>query len=317
MAYVGAALFVLVAVASVRAARRHLSHEGWHALHLLVYLAIALSFAHQLAAGTDFVHDPVALGYWVSLYAVAAGLVIGFRVIAPARMALRHRLRVRSIVEEAQGVVSIYIHGRALEELPVRAGQFFRFRFLAPGLRWQVHPFSLSAAPNGEYLRITVKEVGGFTRSLRHLTPGTRVLVDGPYGVFTAVRRRRPRSLLIAGGIGVTPLRALIEEMPQRKQSLTLLYRARSWADVIFRAELDQLVAARGGVIHYIVGRRGEDVHPHPLGPRFLLAAVPDLRERDVFVCGPREMVETVMTSLRALKVPARQVHVERFALLS
>jgi ferredoxin-NADP reductase len=152
---------------------------------------------------------------------------------------------------------------------------------------------------------------------VRRLLPGTRVVLQGPFGVFTAVRRRRPRSLLIAGGIGVTPLRALIEEMPQRKNSITLLYRARSWEDVVFKAELDELVAARGGVVHYIVGRRGQEVGAHPLAPRFLLAAVPDLRDRDVFICGPREMVDAVMNSLRALKVPAGQVHVERFAFLS
>jgi predicted ferric reductase len=317
MAYAGAALFILIAVLSVREARRRLSHESWHFVHLLVYLAIALSFAHQLAAGTDFVHDPVALAYWVSLYAVAAILLVAFRIVAPARMDLRHQLRVQSVVEEAQDVISIYIHGRDLGELPVRAGQFFKFRFLARGLWWQVHPFSLSAAPNGEYLRITVKEVGDFTRSLHRLSPGTRVVLNGPYGIFTAVRRRRPRSLLIAGGIGVTPLRALIEEMPQRKNSITLLYRASSWEEVVFKTELDQLVAARGGVVHYVVGRRGREVSSHPLAPRFLLAAAPDLRDRDVFICGPREMVDAVTSSLRALKVPSGQVHIERFAFLS
>ena len=200
----------------------------------------------------------------------------------------------------------------------MRAGQFFKFRFLARGLWWQVHPFSLSAAPNGEYLRITVKEVGDFTRSLHRLSPGTRVVLNGPYGIFTAVRRRRPRSLLIAGGIGVTPLRALIEEMPQRKNSITLLYRA-------------QLLGGRGlqGRARP-AGRRAwwrrplhrrtpgaETSAAHPLAPRFLLAAAPDLRDRDVFICGPREMVDAVISSLRALGVPAGQVHVERFAFLS
>jgi predicted ferric reductase len=317
IAYVGAALFVLIAALSVREARRRLSHESWHFVHLLIYLAIALSFAHQLAIGTDFVHDPVAAAYWVALYAVAAGLVIAFRIVIPVRISQRHQLCVQAVVEEAQDVVSIYIRGRDLADLPARAGQFFKFRFLAPGLWWQVHPFSLSAAPNGEYLRITVKEVGDFTRSLHRLSPGTRVVLHGPYGIFTALRRRRPRSLLIAGGIGVTPLRALIEEMPQRKNSITLLYRASSWEEVVFKTELDQLVAARGGVVHYVVGRRGREVSSHPLAPRFVLAAAPDLRDRDVFICGPREMVDAVTSSLRALKVPAGQVHVERFAFLS
>jgi predicted ferric reductase len=199
----------------------------------------------------------------------------------------------------------------------MRAGQFFKFRFLTHELWWRVHPFSLSAAPNGTYIRVTVKQVGDFTRSLTRLRPGTPVILEGPHGVFTSIRRRRPRALLIAGGIGITPLRALIEEMPQRKNSIALLYRAHSWDDVVFKEELDQLVAARGGVIHYIVGQRGGDVHPQPFAPRFLAASVPDLRDRDVFVCGPREMVDDVITSLRALRVPAAHVHCERFAFLT
>jgi predicted ferric reductase len=317
MAYAGFGLFLLVAVTSIRAARRRVAHQTWHFIHLFIYLAIALAFAHQLSAGTDFVGDPVAVGYWVALYAVAAGLVVTFRLVMPARMALRHRLRVRSLVTESPDVLSIYITGRDLAELPMRAGQFFKFRFLTRELWWQVHPFSLSAAPNGDYLRITVKQVGDYTRSLSGLRPGTAVILEGPHGIFTSARRRRPRALLIAGGIGITPLRALIEEMPQRKNSITLLYRARSWTDVVFRTELDRLVSSRGGVIHYIVGRRGRDVHPQPFAPSLLSASVPDIKERDVFVCGPREMVDAVLSSLRALRVPAAQIHCERFAFLS
>ena len=317
MAYVGTALFLLIAVVSVRAARRRISHETWHFIHLYAYLAIVLSFGHQLAAGTDFTGDPAAVAYWVALYVAAALLVVTFRFVLPLRMALRHRLRVEAVVDEAPGVLSIYITGRDLDRLPVRAGQFFTFRFLTRGLWWRVHPFSLSAAPNGRYLRITVKQVGDFTRSLVSLRPGVRVVVEGPRGNFTAVRRRYPRALLIAGGIGITPLRALLEEMPQRKGSIALLYRARSWADVVFKTELDQLVAARGGAVHYIVGRRGREVHPHPLAPRFLLAAVPDLRQRDVFVCGPSDLVDDVTRSLGALSVPTSQIHSERFAFLS
>ncbi|MGD1053298.1 MAG: ferredoxin reductase family protein [Candidatus Dormibacteria bacterium] len=317
MAYVSVGLFILVAVTSVRAARRHLSHQTWHFIHLYVYLAIALGFGHQLAVGTDFVNDPVAVGYWIALYAVAAVLIVSFRLVMPARMALRHRLRVHHVVAESPDVLSVYIAGRDLARLPMRAGQFFMFRFLTREQWWRVHPFSLSAAPNGQYLRITVKQVGDFTRSLVQLRPGTRVILEGPRGIFTSVGRRRPRALLIAGGIGITPLRALIEEIPQRKNSIALLYRASSWSDVIFKAELDQLVGARGGVIHYIVGRRGQGVHPEPFAPRFLAASVPDLRDRDVFVCGPREMVDAVLASLRALRVPAAQIHCERFAFLT
>jgi predicted ferric reductase len=316
IAYIATALFILVAVVSVRAARRRLSHETWHFIHLYIYLAIVLSFPHQLAVGTDFERDPVAVGFWVALYVVAGLLVFAFRVVIPTRMALRHKLHISVITEEVPGVISIYITGRDLNELPMRAGQFFKFRFLTRGLWWRVHPFSLSAAPNGQYIRITVKAVGDFTAAMRQLTPGTRVVVEGPYGIFTSIRRRLPRVVLIAGGIGITPLRALLEELPQRKNAIILIYRARSWEDVVFQPELDQLMKDRGGVIHYIVGRRGHEVPLEPLASRVLRVLVPDIHDRDVFICGPPDMLQGVGASLRDLGVPARQIHRERFAFL-
>ncbi|MBV8528414.1 MAG: ferredoxin reductase family protein [Candidatus Dormibacteraeota bacterium] len=316
MAYAGFAAFVVIAAVSVRAARRRLTHETWHFIHLYVYLAIALSFGHQIAVGTDFERDPVAIGYWVALYVAAALLVLAFRVAIPVNMALKHDLKIHSLFEETPGVLSIYITGDCLEELPAHAGQFFKFRFLARGMWWRVHPFSLSAAPNGTFLRITVKEVGDFTGALHTLHPGTRVLVEGPYGIFTSERRTRPRTLLVAGGIGITPLRALLEELPARKGGTVLIYRARSWPDVVFRQELDQLAADRGVVVHYVVGRRGVEVARSPLAPQALRTAVPDVRERDVFICGPAEMIADVTATMTALGVPPAQVHRERFALL-
>jgi predicted ferric reductase len=316
MATAGTALLVLIAVTSMRAARQRLRHETWHFVHLYAYLAIALSFGHQLAVGSDLSDDPVARGYWVALYAAVIASVVAFRLVAPLRLSLRHALRVDRVVEEAPGVVSIYIGGRDLQDFPARAGQYFLWRFMTGDGWWHAHPFSLSAPPNGDFLRVTVRAVGEHTHSVRRLTPGTRVVVEGPFGVFTALRRTHPRVLLVAGGIGITPLRALLDEMPRGKSAVTLLYRARSWGDVIFREELDELVREHGGSVHYIVGRRGVEVHPDPFAPRFIRQAVPDVQQRDVFVCGPASMEEAVQRSLENLGVPPRQIHREYFAYL-
>jgi len=112
-----------------------------------------------------------------------------------------HGLRVERIVAEAPGVVSVEISGTRLEQLQVRPGQFFCWRFLTSDRWWESHPFSLSAPPDGRRLRITVKDLGDYTAALRSIPPGTRVLAEGPYGSFTADARRRPRVALIAGGI--------------------------------------------------------------------------------------------------------------------
>lgn len=187
IATVGLALLGLVAFTSVRAARRRLQYETWYGLHLYAYLGIALAFPHQVTLGTDLIDDPVALGYWIGLYIVTFGLLISYRVLAPIRLSARHRLRVANVVPEAPDVVSIYLTGHALDELPVRAGQFFQVRFLTGGGWWRPHPFSISAAPNGEYLRLTIKDLGDDTHRMLRTRIGVPVFIEGPYGSFTSV----------------------------------------------------------------------------------------------------------------------------------
>jgi predicted ferric reductase len=315
MATVSGGLFAAVAISSIRAARRKLSYETWYGIHLYAYLAIALGFLHQLFVGTDFIHDPVAVAYWVGLYIATIALVLGYRVLGPIRLNLRHRLRVASVVSEGPGVFSIYVTGRDLDRLAVRSGQYFVWRFLTRDGWWRGHPFSISSAPNGSWLRITVKELGDWSARLGRMSVGTRVFVEGPYGILTGARRTRQRVLLIAGGIGITPLRALLEALPAKPGDLTLLYRVKHERDIVFREELEALARIRGAEIQYLPGHRQQAPRTlDPLGADGLRALVPDVRDRDVFVCGPVPMMRHVESSLRRLGLPPRQIHAERFA---
>ena len=245
MAGVGFLMLVAVALSSMRAIRQRLSYETWYGLHLYAYVAVALAFLHELFVGRDFLDDPVATAYWVALYVIAFGLIAVFRIGAPIVLNLRHRLVVEAVVPEAPGVVSVYLRGRDLASLAVRAGQFFQWRFLTGGGWWRPHPYSLSAAPDGQHLRITIKDLGDDSRLVQGLRPGVRALAEGPYGAFSAARLTRPGALFIAGGIGITPLRAMIDELPPGTDT-TLLYRASSWHDLVFRRELDAAAADRG-----------------------------------------------------------------------
>jgi predicted ferric reductase len=314
----GFALFVMVGVTSMRYARRRLSYETWFGLHLYAYLAIALAFLHQLFTGADFIHDPVAVFYWTSLYVLTAALVLTFRFGQPALTSWRHRLRVSAVVPEGRGVVSIYIAGRDLDQLAVRSGQYFVFRFLTRDGWWRGHPFSLSSAPNGSWLRITVKALGDHTVGLAGVPVGTRVFVEGPYGVLTGARRTRSKVTLIAGGIGIAPLRALLESLPANPGDLTLVYRASHPLDLVFRDEIEQLARHRGARVLYVVGHRGGGHDRHadvdPFGREAIRRLVPDIASHDVYLCGPTGMMDAVEGHLRDLGLPGRHLHAERFA---
>ena len=313
-AIAGLALLLAVVVSSAVIVRRRLRYETWYFVHLYAYLAVALAFSHQLAAGTAFVGAPLARTYWTLLYVATLGAIVGFRLVVPAARSARHRLRVERVVEEAPGVVSVEIGGVRLDRLRARAGQFFTWRFLTRDRWWEAHPFSLSAAPDGRRLRITVKGVGDYTARLRAIPPGTRVIAEGPFGSFTSAARRRPRVALIAGGVGITPIRALLEDMPGAPGDIAVVYRALRPEDVILRAELDALAAERGAELHYVVGDHREAGAQALLSPEHLRELVPDIAGRDVYLCGPPGMTEATRASLGRSGVPRRQIVTERFA---
>ena len=312
MSIVGLALLVGVAVTSIRLARRRLSREAWYAVHLYAYLAVALSFAHQLSVGTDFADDRLARAWWIALYVAVFGAIGAWRVGRPLLFNARHRLRIVGVRREADGITSLYIGGRSLNEIDADAGQFFLWRFITRSGWAKAHPFSLSAAP-GRNLRITVKDLGDDTKRIQRLEPGVRVFAEGPYGTFTAARRRRRRVVLIAGGIGITPLRAMLETLPVRHGDTTLLYRVASDGEIAFRSELDDLADRAGVVVHYLVGADIGTDKTDRLGVPALRRLVPDIAQRDVFVCGPPAMVNVVLRRLALLSVPADHIHYERF----
>ncbi|MFI2209540.1 ferric reductase-like transmembrane domain-containing protein [Streptomyces sp. NPDC020141] len=305
-----AALLLILAVGAVSArfARRRLAYETWHFIHLYTYLAVVLAFTHQVAAGTSFASSDLATAYWYVLWGGALGAVAVGRVLSPLWRNWRHRLVVTEIVSESDSVVSIRVTGRDLDRLPARAGQFFLWRFLTRDRWWQANPFSLSAAPDGRTLRLTAKAAGAGSAALRHVRPGTRVFAEGPYGAFTALHRTRPDAVLIAGGVGVTPIRALLEEL---RGHVVVLYRVGSDKDAVLLHEMRELALARGAELRLVVG----PIAPDPLAPPALAALVPDIADRDVYVCGPPGMTAAVRRALRELGVPKPQIHFERFSL--
>ena len=308
-ATVGTVLLLVVGVGSARVARRRLSYERWHALHLLTYLGVALSFLHQLA-GPDLAGHRLLQIVWALLYTHAFALLLRHRVLTPLRQAARHRLRVAAVVPEGSGVVSIEVAGQHLTELEAEPGQFFRWRFLTPDTWRTAHPFSLSAPPTDNRMRLTVKALGHGSSHLQDVAVGTWILAEGPYGAMTASRRTRRDVLLIAGGVGITPMRALFETLPVSPgQDLTLLYRARGPENLLFRHELDQIARRRGARVHYVVGSDADC-----LSASALRRLIPHLTRRDVYLCGPPRMADAVRNSLREAGLPAECLHEERFA---
>ena len=308
-ATVATGILVAIALISIRAARTKLPYELWHMIHLTSYLVLLLGYGHQITNGADL-SGRFASVFWPGLSALVIAALIWGRLIEPVWLNVRHRFEVAEVVPEGTNTFSIYIDGKHLEKLTAQAGQFMRWRFLTRNGWWQSHPFSLSAAPHSEWLRLTVTAVGGHTSRLAELQPGTPVWAEGPFGTFTAQRRTRRRALLIAGGSGIAPIRALLEDMPP---DTIVIYRASRPDELVFRAELEELAELRDAWVRYIVGSRNDPGPRRLFTPSGLLGLVPDVNRRDVYLCGPPGLVSAAVDTLRELDVPDSQMHLDPF----
>jgi predicted ferric reductase len=308
-ATVGFGLLVMAASTSIKIARRRMKYESWWVVHLYFYLALALAFAHQIDTGGSFIGHPFARALWSVIWASTAGVVLVFRLGLPLWRSIRYQLRVREVREEAPGVFSVICSGRHLERLAVSGGQFFKWRFLTRELWWHAHPYSLSALPQPPYLRVTIKGLGDQSRAVEALKPGTRVGIEGPYGAFTHHARSRDRVVLVGAGVGITPLRALLEDLPARVD-VTVIIRASDPADIVHRDEMVALVERRGGQYHEVIGAR-DQVN---FDANSLRRLAPAIRDSDVYVCGPDGFSQGVMRAARSLGMRADQIHEETFA---
>jgi predicted ferric reductase len=305
----GFVLFMMAGITSYKRARSRMSYETWWVIHLYTYLAVALSYAHQVLLGNAFINRPLAAKLWLAFTLTAVGSILIFRWILPLVRGVRYQLRVHAVVQEGPGVVSVWLKGRNLKKLNVSGGQFFSWRFMTRELWWHAHPYSLSAPPNDNFLRITVKDLGDHSAALAYVQPGTRVIAEGPYGAFTALRRHGDRVVLIAAGVGITPIRAVLEELPPLAQ-VDVLYRARQEEDIVLKRELDVLSQRPNTNIKYLVGNRKD----HPMDARTLIRLAPHIKNSDVFICGPDAMTKSIRHAVEVIGVPQSHIHDEAFA---
>lgn len=310
-ALAGFIFMITAGITSYKKARAKLSYEAWWTIHVSTYLAIALSFMHQILNGPMFISHPLNKAFWIFLYSAMVFCIVYWRIALPTYRSFRHGLKIKKIVVEGPNMVSVIMHGRDLDKLGAQGGQFFGWRFIAKGHALASHPYSLSASPTAHYLRITVKDLGDHSRSMADLKPGTRVFMEGPYGAFTAGRASRKHVVLVGGGVGITPIRALMEEFRAGVQ-LDVIFRASQADDLILREEMDYLASKSEGSIrvHYLVGSR----KIHPMDAKSLKELVPRFADSDIYICGPAPLVEAVREAAKDLGVPKNRFHDEAFA---
>lgn len=318
LAMIAEVLFIFTVGLSIYIVRRHLKFETWYTVHLLNYLAIALIPWHQLTNGGDFLTNPLFANYWIALYAITALNVLYWRFGKVFLLFARHRFTVQKVQKETPTATSVYMTGKNMHKFRAKGGQFVLVRFLDKQ-RWaQEHPFSLSRLPAKDGIRLTIRQLGDFTNTIPDLKPGTQVAVSGPFGAFTHELQRTNKILYIVGGIGITPIRSMIEDQARRGETgnAVLLYGNRTQADTIFLDELTELGARTKLVMHNILSDQKDYTGETGfIDAEKIARLVPDFAGRDVFLCGPPPMMWGIIDQLKKIGMPESQIHYERFSL--
>ena len=318
LAFIGLGLLIVVVITSLVAVRRRFSYEAWHLVHLLSYLAVLVAVPHQLSVGGILSNGSVERVYWIALYVLAFGSIATYRFVEPIVSTLRHGMRVDRVESVAPGVVSIHFSGRNLRSLESAGGQFFVWRFWTGRTWWHSHPISLSSVPTGTTARITVRDLGTGSGAISAVRPGTRVSFEGPYGMFTDAGRTAPKLAIVVAGIGITPVRAFLEDSRVQPGETTILLRASTIDEAYLWDEIADLARKKGASLYTMVGTRaltGPGWMPQADASRgvTLRSIFPDLKDSDLYICGPTAWLDLVEIDARRAGIPEHQLHTERF----
>jgi predicted ferric reductase len=314
------ALLVLVGLSVWRRAL-HLSYEWWQATHgLLAVIVVLFALLHASLVGyyvTGLLRRVVYDGYIGTLIL----LLVWIRLVSPL-IRLRRPWRVVRVDADRGGTSTLVIEPVGHQGFRFDPGQFGWIAVGRSPFAITQHPFSFSSAadpPPGGPVAMTIKATGDFTKTVPDVTPGTRVYLDGPHGVFSMDRRQAPGYVFIAGGVGVTPLYSMLLTMREREdvRPVTLFYASATWDDVVFRDELAELSESMPNlrVVHVLErppeGWTGESGY---ITPDLLRRHLPSqYRRYEYLICGSSVMMDAMEKALTEVGVPFRQVSTERF----
>lgn len=315
LAFIGYITFLLIIFSSIYIVRNKLRYEFWYIVHLAVYIAVLLSFFHQFSVGTDFLLNKWFSYYWYLMYFIVFAITIYTRFIVLILRFKKHRFYIDKVIKETDDTISLFIKGVDLKNFHFEPGQFLFVRFLSKELSMESHPFSFSSIPNAEYLRITIKKEGDFTEKLMRIKSGTKLLIDGPHGAFTERFMKKDKILFIAAGVGITPIRSIIESIGNSKQQI-LFYSNRTSSDIIFKKELDSLSQKYKFPIYYVISREGtyKGIKGR-IDLNLIKQYVSNLMEFDIYICGPKAMAKNITHELKSSGVHPSQIHFEEFVL--
>ncbi|AXP03658.1 FAD-binding oxidoreductase [Pseudomonas fluorescens] len=247
--------------------------------------------------------------------------------------ALRSRwraLRVARVVDESPSIRSFYLQASDGLGLPrFEAGQHLPVRILLEGQTTPaIRTYSVSSAPSDDFLRISVKRDGSVSSHLHERVQALHEIeARAPQGHFTVQATERRPLVLLAAGVGITPLLSMLREVVyqglriSRMRPVWLVQSARTVADLAFSDEIDELAARAGDKLQVLrmvsqPPTEAGDAAGFDLAGRIdveLLKKLLPLNDYDFYLCGPGSFTQALYDGLRKLRIPDDRIHAETF----
>ena len=312
-------LIALVVTALWRV-KLNIRYETWHTSHIvLAILAVGAGVAHMVG-WSFYLADPWKRSLWIFIVIFWIALLFYIRIIKPLFM-LRRPYRIAQVRQERGDSWTLVLRPDGHRGLRFRPGQFAWLTLGRNPFKITGHPFSFSssAAVEDGHVEMTIRNLGDFTSEISHVPVGQRVYLDGPYGAFTIDRNPADMHVLIAGGVGITPMMSMIRTLADRgdKRPVILLYGNKDWDTITFREELDALKQRLNlEVVHVL--EKPKDGWKGERG--YINAAVlarhlpPPFTNHEYFICGPDVMMDAIERALSKLDVPLSKYHSERYS---
>jgi predicted ferric reductase len=321
---IGFIAMVLLCVLSFRRRKMGTRYDVWRWVHaMLAVVALIGSYLHVY--WLNHLMRNAAERTTMLVILIAVGAVLINRWLLRPVSSLRRAYVIREVRQENANVSTLALvpARRRQPRMTFRPGQFAWIRLDSPFGPLQSHPFSIaSGIDDPDALEFTIRDVGDFTGSVKDLTVGRTVYVDGPYGDFNDDHVGAQEILLIGGGVGITPMMSILRSHAFRRDRRrhVLLFAVRRPEDLMFSAELDQLTDVLDLEVVEIVSAPPPDwTGVTGRVDAELLEEVLELfgpAGPHVFICGPPALMDDVTAALVALDVPRENIRTEQFALV-
>ena len=288
-----------------------IAYEVWKNIHLLNYILFPLALVHVFLQAR-----PETLLFYLWLV-----LAVGFLTLIVYRLYRIFQMRnnpfkVVEVIQEADDIWSLFFTG---EKINYKPGQFMLIQLMRNGKRSSSHPFTISSSPTRERVSITPKELGDFTATIKDTKVGDLAFIDAPYGVFSFLNYETDELVFIAGGIGITPFMSMLRYIfdKQLKNKVTLFWANKNESNLCFRDELDEMQKEMDNLTVVLVmsGQKDWPGEQGRINGELLQKYLPDLENKDFFVCGPPPMSRAVRAELEKMKIPSHKIHYEVFEL--